>query len=209
MGVSHSWEQCLVATALPERHIYQSNAEHLLQAVDSLALKIDHIFAASTKLDSEAIQHFVKHLSAVAALELHGGGTKSLRGWEVLGDSGSGSGIGSGGAGGRVDGVSNTGFAGTGNLEDGIITTVSNGSTVADPTISTPRVFSLQKLVEANNCGNHEWIEKNKKEWNDAVEHIRFCVLIYWDQMRRGKHFLHENQAWWHRVGLREDAFFS
>jgi hypothetical protein len=89
----------------------ESNAQHLVEAVDSLSDKIDHIFENSVKLDSTGIVHFVTQLSAVAHLELHSGGTKALRGWE-----------------------SQNNQAGDGQH--------------GDLASSTPRVFSLQKLVE-------------------------------------------------------------
>jgi len=95
-----------VLTQEAARALEESNAISLLEAVDSLSDKIDHIFENSTKLDSTGIVHFVTQLSAVAHLELHSGGTKSLRGWSQA-------------------------------QED-----------VADVAASSPRVFSLQKLVE-------------------------------------------------------------
>jgi hypothetical protein len=107
------------------RLVEESNASHLLAAVDSLSEQIDHIFENSAKLDSVAIQHFVTQLSAVAHLELHSGSTKTLRGWAGAGETGYG-----------ISGSTDSNNGGGG------------GAPLNAATAHTPRVFSLQKLVE-------------------------------------------------------------
>lgn len=98
--------------------VEETNAEHLVEAVDSLALKIDHIFSSSVRLDKDAIQHFVTQLSAVSFLEIH---TCPDDMTPVLGSA--------------PAAASAAAVGGLGNKTAALVD-------------ETPRVFSLQKLVE-------------------------------------------------------------
>ena len=51
----------------------------------------------------------------------------------------------------------------------------------------------LQELNLAVNKNKPGWMEEFNRRKAEAIEHIRFCCLLYEYQIRRGKHLLHEH----------------
>ena len=55
-------------------------------------------------------------------------------------------------------------------------------------------LFSLlQELNLVVNKNKPGWMDEFNRRKAEAIEHIRFCCLLYEYQLRRGKHFLHEH----------------
>ena len=55
-------------------------------------------------------------------------------------------------------------------------------------------LFSLLQELNIKTNGHKEgWMNNFLKRKAEAIEHIKFCCLIYEYQVRRGKHFLHEH----------------
>ena len=62
--------------------------------------------------------------------------------------------------------------------------------------IGSPPCTLFSMLQELNlyiNRDNKDWLERFKGRWDDAVQHIDFCVHIYKWQLDNGRHFIHEH----------------
>ena len=62
--------------------------------------------------------------------------------------------------------------------------------------IGSPPCTMFSQLQELNlhvHKGDEEWLREFDRKWEQAAQHIDFCVRIYRLQLNEGRHFIHEH----------------
>ena len=56
---------------------------------------------------------------------------------------------------------------------------------------------TMFSVLQAANCGKMRdcpvWMARFRKRLTEAEEHVKFCCMLYKEQLKRGRHFLHEH----------------